>query len=72
MSTDAPTAEERLIDLEIRYAHQSRLVAALDDVVREFAARVEKLERQMSALRESQAEAAPGAAVGSDERPPHY
>ena len=55
---DAPSAEERLTDLEIRYAHQSRLVAALDDVVREFASRVEKLERQMIALRESHAEAA--------------
>jgi uncharacterized coiled-coil protein SlyX len=72
MSADAPTLEERLTDLEIRYAHQSQLVAALDDVVREFAGRVEKLERQMTALRETQATAAPGAGSGGDEKPPHY
>jgi uncharacterized coiled-coil protein SlyX len=69
---DAPSVEERLTDLEIRYAHQTQLVATLDDVVREFATRVEKLERQLATLQESHGGPAPGATTGGDDKPPHY
>jgi uncharacterized coiled-coil protein SlyX len=61
--------EERLTDLEIRYAYQSTVVATLDEVVREFAARVERLEKQLAAA------SAVGPDAGSaplDEPPPHY
>jgi SlyX protein len=62
-------SEDRLIELEIRIAHQDKVIEALDDVVRTFTARVEKLERELEVLRKS----AGGLAVGPpDEPPPHY
>ena len=69
-TTGAPSAEERLTDLEIRYAHQGQLLAALDDVVREFAGRVVELERQLAALRAAGGE--DGVPANMDEKPPHY
>lgn len=60
---------ERLMELEIRLAYQDRTVAALDDVVRSFAARVEELERALTTLRAAVGTPAPGAAA---EPPPHY
>jgi uncharacterized coiled-coil protein SlyX len=69
-ATAGPSAEERLTDLEIRYAHQSQLLAALDDVVREFAGRVVELERQLAALRAAGGE--DGVPANLDEKPPHY
>ncbi len=62
------TVEEQLIDLEIRFTHQSKVIATLDEVVREFTARVERLERQLAAGGGASHEA-PGA---PDEPPPHY
>jgi SlyX protein len=62
--------EERIIELEMRIAHQDRTIADLDDVVREFADRVTALERVVEELRESTRgsdEIGPG-----DEPPPHY
>jgi uncharacterized coiled-coil protein SlyX len=62
--------QERLVELEIRIAHQDRLIGALDDVVRSFAARVERLEHQLDTLRRSVGDVGP---VGQpDEPPPHY
>jgi len=62
--------DERIIELEIRIAHQDKVIAALDDVVRAFAARVEKIERQLETLRKSPGDLDP---VGpADEPPPHY
>ena len=69
-ATGGPSAEERLTDLEIRYAHQGQLLAALDDVVREFAGRVVELERQLAALRAAGGE--DGVPTNLDEKPPHY
>lgn len=61
--------EGRLIELEIRISHQDKVIEALDDVVRAFATRVEKLERELETLRKT----AGGLAVGPpDEPPPHY
>jgi uncharacterized coiled-coil protein SlyX len=65
------SVEDQLIDLEIRFTHQGKVIATLDEVVREFAARVERLERQLTAL-QSQTPP-PGNAGGTlDEPPPHY
>jgi uncharacterized coiled-coil protein SlyX len=69
-ATVGPSAEERLTDLEIRYAHQGQLLAALDDVLREFAGRVIELERQLAALRAAGGEGSVPATL--DEKPPHY
>ncbi len=46
-------AEERIIELESRIAHQDRIIADLDDVVREFAGRVTALERTVGELRQA-------------------
>ena len=61
--------DTRIMDLEIRGAYQDKLIAQLDDVIREFATRVEALEFQLGELRNR---------VGSDpigpahDPPPHY
>lgn len=70
MISRAMTTDDRIIELEMRIAHQDRIIADLDDVVREFADRVIALERVVEQLREAVAEdeeTGPG-----DEPPPHY
>lgn len=63
MDVDAKFAE-----LEARIAFQDRTIADLDQVVREFADRVQVLERELRELRETASDA-----LGSpDEPPPHY
>ena len=52
--TQAPTREElerRIVDLEVRAAFQTQTMELLDGVVREFAARVESLERALVEVR---------------------
>ena len=61
--------EKRIVDLESRAAFQDKLIADLDEVVREFTTRVEGLKRELKDLRES-SNAAP---IGPpNEPPPHY
>lgn len=63
--------EERIIALETRLAYQDRLIEDLDEVVREFASRVEKLERDLAELKKTVLEGTPD--VGeAQEKPPHY
>jgi uncharacterized coiled-coil protein SlyX len=64
------TDDERLIEMEIRIAHQDKALAALDDVVREFALRVERMEQELREIRK--ASESPTAIGPADERPPHY
>jgi SlyX protein len=62
--------DERIIELEIRIAHQDKVIGALDDVLRAFTARVERLEQQLAGLRKAAGDLE---AVGPpDEPPPHY
>jgi uncharacterized coiled-coil protein SlyX len=61
--------DERIIALEIRIAHQDKVIEALDEVVRAFTARVEALEQQVLALRGAAGALPLGPA---DEPPPHY
>lgn len=61
--------EQRLVDLEIRAAYQDKVIEQLDEVVREFAERVQALERELGELKKS-LDAPP---IGpADEPPPHY
>ncbi|MEZ4384931.1 MAG: SlyX family protein [Nannocystaceae bacterium] len=53
--------EERLVDLEVRFAFQQQTLDDLDSVVREFAVRVERLEGALAELR-----AAPAHGEGGD------
>jgi uncharacterized coiled-coil protein SlyX len=56
MADDDP--REQLIDLEVRIAYQDRTLATLDEVVRELAARLARLEAEVALLREPPAAAA--------------
>ena len=67
-------SQERFIDLEMRLAHQDKLLNDLNDVVTAQQAKIMKLEDLCKALVErvrAVADGAPGDAAG-DERPPHY
>ncbi len=60
----------RIQELEVRLSYQDHLLAELDGVVRGFALRVERLERELSELKESTSAALD---VGAgNEKPPHY
>jgi uncharacterized coiled-coil protein SlyX len=63
--------EQRLVELEVRIAYQERTIVELDAVVREFAERTAKLERELAELRAS-VQAAPPEAGPHDDKPPHY
>ncbi len=59
----------QIIDLEVRVAYQERLIGQLDEVIRELATRMERVENELAELRDS-TDAEP---IGpQDERPPHY
>lgn len=63
--------EERLVELEIRVAYQEKTIAELDAVVREFAERTAKLERELEDLRKT-VQSSPPEVGPHDEEPPHY
>jgi SlyX protein len=59
--------QERLTDLEIRYAHQSRLLDQLSDVLFEQQRALQNLEKRVRELEASQHEE-----EKPNEKPPHY
>lgn len=59
----------QIIDLEVRVAYQERLIGQLDEVVRELATRMERVESELAELRDS---TDPEPIGPHDERPPHY
>jgi len=65
---------DRLTALEIRVAYQENTITALDEVIQEQFALIDRLKREVEQLR-VQLESQPASAkVGSleDELPPHY
>lgn len=67
----AHTVEDRVIELEIRVAFQDKTLRELDEVVTQYAARIDALVRELDVLRARvDAAAEPDAIV--DDRPPHY
>ncbi len=63
--------EDRIVDLEVRLAYQDKIIADLDEVVRAFADRVVKLERELVVVTETLKTGVPE--VGpQNEKPPHY
>lgn len=64
MTDTDDTVLQRLAELEIHSAFQSRTLAELDEVVREFAARVVRLERELGELRPRLS------SIGADDDPP--
>ncbi len=63
--------EERITGLESRIAFQSQTIQELDEVVRVFADKVERLERRLAELAREVREGPPE--IGpQNEVPPHY
>jgi uncharacterized coiled-coil protein SlyX len=58
--------DDRVIDLEVKLAYQERLIHDLDALVREFAARLAKVEGDLDQLKRGTAQPV------VSERPPHY
>lgn len=61
------STEERLVELEIRYAHQERLVEELSSIVAEFGRRLANLERENRNFREMLSTLAPATPESPDE-----
>ncbi len=64
MSTDADDSDWR-VDLDVKLAYQERLIGDLDALVRQFAERLAKVEKDFAELKAQVSKPA-------DERPPHY
>jgi len=66
--------EERLIELEIRFAHQEETLRVLNDIVTRQQDRIERLEQICRQLAEKAMGAGDGVFKGTpqDEVPPHY
>lgn len=62
--------EGRIVDLEVRLAFQQQTIEDLDSVVREFASRVERLERELRDLRGHSTGAQPIAEPSDDDFSP--
>ena len=63
------SVDKQILDLEVRVAYQDKTIEQLDEVVRELAVRVERLEHQLSILLIN----ADGSPSGPPEDPPpHY
>lgn len=66
-------SEQRLVDIEIKLAHQEQLLADLDQVVTDQQARIMQLEELATTLIDRiRAIGEGGAEAPQDERPPHY
>ncbi len=63
------TPEQRITELEVRITHQDETISELDQVVREFAERVLRLERALEELKNA---GGAGPIGRPDEPPPHY
>lgn len=61
---------ERWLDLDVKLAFQERLIRELDALVREFAARLDKAERELAEIKQAMPPALPLGSIS--EPPPHY
>lgn len=62
--------DERFLDMDVKLAYQERLIHELDKLVREFADRLGKAERELDQLKQSVPRPVPLGAA--NEPPPHY
>ena len=67
---DTDRDDERWLDLDVKLAYQERLIHELDALIREFAARLDKAERELEQLKQAMPPPLPIGAI--DEPPPHY
>jgi uncharacterized coiled-coil protein SlyX len=68
--SDSADDAERWLDLDIKLAYQERLIHELDALVREFAARLDKAERELAEIKQAMPPPLPLGAL--NEPPPHY
>ena len=61
---------ERWLDLDVKLAFQERLIRELDALVREFATRLDKAERELAEIKQAMPRPLPLGAI--HEPPPHY
>ena len=67
--------DDRLIDIEIKLAHQEKLIDELNQVLTDQEARITALEARCKTLADrvrSLGDAGASAGAADDERPPHY
>jgi SlyX protein len=62
--------QDRIVELEIRYTHQQRMLEELSDVVAEQGRTIDRLAKELLALRARVAEL--GDEEPGDDKPPHY
>lgn len=68
-----PVSDPRLIDLEMRVAHQEKTIGELNDMVTAQWKKIEALERQLRRMgEEMEALASAGDSPAANVRPPHY
>jgi uncharacterized coiled-coil protein SlyX len=65
-----PDDAERWLDLDVKLAYQERLIQELDALVREFATRLDKAERELEQIKRAMPPPLPLGA--GNEPPPHY
>ena len=66
-------SEDRLVDIEVKLAHQEQLLIDLDQVVTDQQAKIMRLEELCNELIERVRAAGDGATdAPHDDRPPHY
>ena len=71
---EATMSEEKLVDIEVKLAHQDQLLIELNDVITKHTEKIMKLEELCGLLTDrvrSISDAMPDGA-SLDERPPHY
>ena len=66
-------SEDRLVDIEVKLAHQDQLLVDLDRIVTDQQAKIMQLEELVSTLIDRVRAIGEGASDSpQDERPPHY
>ncbi|WP_171022070.1 SlyX family protein [Cohaesibacter sp. CAU 1516] len=64
--------EERVVDLEIQLAHQTKTVEDLSDMVSRQWDMIDRLTRKMKFLQEAVVELEDNAGPPANQKPPHY
>lgn len=64
--------EERIINLEIKFAHQDNYLEVLNKVVMEQQMAIDRLEKQLLELQQANTGTVDGQRTLQDEKPPHF
>ena len=64
--------EQRIDDLEVRYAFQEETIRQLDEVIQDSSAQIERLKNELKSVREQLKETLGPEAPPEEQVPPHY